>query len=114
MAFRPQKHSQVVPLTIGFDGEESLVIYYKPYAMTFGDAKEMVGSDIDKKSDSEKLDVMVDYLIKYVDRADWEDADGKPLPFSREVLETLPVFVVQKVFSAVVDAVNSGGDKSTA
>jgi len=112
MAFKPQKHTQVVPLTIQFEGDESLVVYYKPYALTFGDAKQLVGSDIDNKSDAEKLDIMVDYLCKYVERADWEDSDGKPLPFNREVLETLPIFVVQKVFSGVVDAVNSGGDKS--
>lgn len=114
MAFRPQKHTQVVPLTIQFEGDESLTVYYKPYALTFGEAKELVGSDIDSKSDAEKLDVMIDYLLKYVERADWEDAEGQPLSFTREVLESLPIYVVQKVFSAVMDSVNGGGDKSQA
>jgi len=112
MAFRPQKHTQVVPLTISFGDDESLVVYYKPFALTFGDAKQLVGSEIDKKSDAEKLDIMVEYLLKYIDRADWEDENGKPLGFNREVLETLPIFIVQKIFSAVMDAVNSGGSKS--
>jgi hypothetical protein len=114
MAFRPQKHGQVAPLTIQFEGDESLVVYYKPYALTFGEAKAIVGSDLDSKSDAEKLDVMIDYLLKYVDKADWEDSNGQPLPFNREVLESLPVYIVQKVFSTVMDAVNSGGDKSQA
>jgi hypothetical protein len=114
MAFRPQKHTQVVPLTIQFEGDDSLVVYYRPFALTFGEAKAMVGSDIDGKSDAEKLDVMIDYLLKYVERADWEDNDGNPLPFNRDALESLPIYIVQKVFSAVMDAVNGGGDKSQA
>ena len=107
MAFKPRKHTHIEPLTIPF-GDESLVVYYKPYALTFNEAQLLLAGDFEAKSNSEKLDVMLEYLLRFVEKADWEDENGNPLGFSREILSELPMNVLQTIFGAVSTAINGG------
>lgn len=104
-------HTQVLPLPIKF-GEETITIYYKPHALSFDEAQALASSDIDAQADAEKMETMISYLLKYVERADWVDDTGQPAAFNRQILGSLPMALVQNIFSTVMDAVNGGGDKS--
>lgn len=112
MAFTPLKHTQIISLPVSF-GDETFTVYYKPFALTYSEFAAFTEKfTAEDGAVSEKLNLMADFLLRVVERADWVDNDGNPLPFDRKTVDNLPFQILNAISSAVITAVSGGGDKS--
>ena len=103
MAFTPFKYTHVEALTVNIDGE-SVVVYYRPYGITLAERMEMLPSDLNERGAGEQQQILVKMLLKLVRNIDWVDENGQPLGFDEEILKGIPVRILDKLVSQVIDA----------
>ena len=110
MAFTPFKYTHVEALTVNIDGE-SVVVYYRPYGITLAERMEMLPSDLNERSAGEQQSILVKMLLKLVKSIDWVDEDGNPLGFDEQILNSIPVRILDKLVSQVLNAAFSVGNE---